>query len=32
VLVDEQTNNTVAAGMILKPLADAGDEDAEVAI
>ena len=32
VLVDEQTNNTVAAGMILKPLTDAGDEDAEVAI
>jgi hypothetical protein len=31
VLVDEQTNNTVA-GIILKPLADAGDEDAEVAI
>jgi len=32
VLVDEQTNNTVAAGMIIKSLADAGDEDAEVAI
>lgn len=32
ILVDEQTNNTVAAGMILKALADAGDEDAEVAI
>ena len=29
VLVDEQTNNTVAAGMILKPLTDLGDEDAE---
>lgn len=32
VLVDEQTNNTVAAGMILKPLTDLGDEDAEIAI
>ncbi|MBL9180074.1 MAG: GTP-binding protein [Verrucomicrobiaceae bacterium] len=32
VLVDEQTNSTVAAGMILKALTDAGDEDAEVAI
>ncbi len=32
VLVDEQTNNTVAAGMILKPIADAFEEDAEVSI
>jgi len=32
VLVDEQTNNTVAAGMIMKALVDAGDEEAEVAI
>ncbi len=32
VLVDEQTNNTVAAGMIIRPVADAQDEDAEVAI
>jgi sulfate adenylyltransferase subunit 1 len=32
VLVDEQTNNTVAAGMILRPLSDVNDEDAEVAI
>jgi sulfate adenylyltransferase subunit 1 (EFTu-like GTPase family) len=32
ILVDEQSNNTVAAGMIIKSLADAGDEDAEVAI
>ncbi|SKA86894.1 sulfate adenylyltransferase subunit 1 [Prosthecobacter debontii] len=32
VLVDEQTNNTVAAGMILKPVVDALDEDAEVSI
>lgn len=32
VLVDEQTNNTVAAGMILKPVADAFDEEAEVSI
>ncbi len=32
VLVDEQTNNTVAAGMILKPIADAFEEDAEVTI
>ncbi len=32
VLVDEQTNNTVAAGMILRPVADAMDEEAEVAI
>jgi len=32
VLVDEQTNNTVAAGMILRPVVDAQDEDAEVTI
>ena len=32
VLVDEQTNNTVAAGMILKALSDAGDDDTEVSI
>jgi len=32
VLVDEQTNNTVAAGMILKPIVDAFEEDAEVTI
>jgi sulfate adenylyltransferase subunit 1 (EFTu-like GTPase family) len=32
VLVDEQTNNTVAAGMILKPIVDAFDEEAEVSI
>jgi sulfate adenylyltransferase large subunit len=32
VLVDEQTNNTVAAGMILKALSDAGDDDSEVSI
>lgn len=32
VLVDEQSNNTVAAGMILRPVTDAQDEDAEVAI
>jgi len=32
VLVDEQTNNTVAGGMIMKALVDAGDEEAEVAI
>jgi sulfate adenylyltransferase large subunit len=32
VLVDEQTNNTVAAGMILRPVKDADDEDAEVSI
>jgi sulfate adenylyltransferase large subunit len=32
VLVDEQTNNTVAAGMIVKPITDAFDEDAEVSI
>jgi sulfate adenylyltransferase large subunit len=32
VLVDEQTNNTVAAGMILKPIVDAFEEDAEVSI
>lgn len=32
VLVDEQTNNTVAAGMIIKPIADAFDESAEVSI
>jgi sulfate adenylyltransferase large subunit len=32
VLVDEKTNNTVAAGMILRGLNDAADEDAEVAI
>ena len=28
VLVDEQTNNTVAAGMILRPLGDGTEEDA----
>ncbi|HEY1049498.1 MAG TPA: EF-Tu/IF-2/RF-3 family GTPase, partial [Prosthecobacter sp.] len=32
VLVDEQTNNTVAAGMIIRPVVDALDEEAEVAI
>lgn len=32
VLVDEQTNNTVAAGMIVKPIVDAFEEDAEVSI
>ena len=32
VLVDEQTNNTVAAGMILKPVAENGFEDAAAAI
>jgi sulfate adenylyltransferase subunit 1 (EFTu-like GTPase family) len=32
VLVDEQTNNTVAAGMIIRSLVGAGDEDAEVTI
>ena len=32
VLVDEQTNNTVAAGMILKPVTDAFDGSAEVSI
>ncbi len=32
ILVDEQTNNTVAAGMILKPVADAFEDDSEVSI
>jgi sulfate adenylyltransferase subunit 1 len=32
ILVDEQTNNTVAAGMILKSVVDAFEEDAEVTI
>jgi sulfate adenylyltransferase subunit 1 (EFTu-like GTPase family) len=32
ILVDEQTNNTVAAGMILKPVTDAFEEDSEVSI
>lgn len=32
VLVDEQTNNTVAAGMILRPIGDGFDADTEVAI
>lgn len=32
VLVDEQTNNTVAAGMILKPVAEDDFEDAAAAI
>lgn len=32
ILVDEQTNSTVAAGMILKPITDAFEEDAEVSI
>ncbi|MES2598776.1 MAG: GTP-binding protein [Verrucomicrobiota bacterium] len=32
VLVDEQTNNTVAAGMIIKSITDAFDESAEVQI
>jgi sulfate adenylyltransferase large subunit len=32
VLVDEQTNNTVAAGMILKALVDSGDEDSDISI
>lgn len=32
VLVDEQTNNTVAAGMIIKAVVDALDEEAEVSI
>jgi sulfate adenylyltransferase subunit 1 (EFTu-like GTPase family) len=30
--VDEQTNNTVAAGMILKPVADGFDESSEISI
>jgi len=32
VLVDEQTNNTVAAGMIIKSLVDADDEYSDVVI
>jgi sulfate adenylyltransferase subunit 1 (EFTu-like GTPase family) len=32
ILVDEQTNNTVAAGMILKPVADGFDESSEISI
>ncbi len=32
VLVDEQTNNTVAAGMIIKSLGDSSDDEYEVAI
>ncbi|MEQ1751372.1 MAG: GTP-binding protein [Prosthecobacter sp.] len=32
ILVDDQTNNTVAAGMIIKPIKDAFEEDAEVTI
>lgn len=32
ILVDEQTNNTVAAGMILKPVAGVFDEGSEISI
>jgi len=32
VLVDEQTNNTVAAGMIIRALGDGTEEDAGAAI
>jgi sulfate adenylyltransferase large subunit len=32
ILVDDQTNNTVAAGMIIKRIKDAFEEDAEVTI
>jgi sulfate adenylyltransferase large subunit len=32
ILVDEQTNNTVAAGMILKPVANTFDEGSEISI
>lgn len=32
ILVDEQTNNTVAAGMILKPVANVFDEGSEISI
>jgi sulfate adenylyltransferase subunit 1 len=32
ILVDEKTNNTVAAGMILRPIIDADDEDAHTSI
>jgi sulfate adenylyltransferase subunit 1 len=32
VLVDEQTNNTVAAGMIVRALGDGSEEDAGAAI
>ena len=32
ILVDEQTNNTVAAGMILKPVVEEDFEDAAAAI
>ena len=32
VLVDEQSNNTVAAGMIIKSLDESSDDSLEVAI